>query len=154
MLPQTLLIFLLDVALVAAQNSQTLSLNGLASFTPQTLPNPPTFTLPSSDVLAVSVAVCSGNSQSGLPRFFVTNDTSTGTPSSNGGSNVFEIVLNEGMGNWTGFGGNGGLLAVENGGQVSFEIGVTSSGEPYFTTFSLLCFKGMTKIHPNHSDPN
>ena len=144
MLPQTLLIFLLDAALVAAQVGKTLSLNSLALFTPQSLPNPPIFTLPSSDVLAVSVAVCSGNSQSGLPRFFVTNDTSTGTPSSNGGTNVFEILLNEGMGNWTGFGGNGGLLAVENGGKVSFEIGVTSSGETLSRLYSKVFLEART----------
>ena len=144
MLPQTLLIFLLDAALVAAQVGKTLSLNGLALFTPQFLPNPPIFTLPSSDVLAVSVAVCSGNSQSGLPRFFVTNDTSTGTPSSNGGTNVFEILLNEGMGNWTGFGGNGGLLAMENGGKVSFEIGVTSSGETLSRLYSKVFLEART----------
>lgn len=144
MLPQTLLIFLLDAALVAAQVGKTLSLNSLALFTPQSLPNPPIFTLPSSDVLAVSVAVCSGNSQSGLPRFFVTNDTSTGTPSSNGGTNVFEILLNEGMGNWTGFGGNGGLLAMENGGKVSFEIGVTSSGETLSRLYSKVFLEART----------
>ena len=91
-----------------------------------------------------SVAVCSGNSQSGLPRFFVTNDTSTGTPSSNGGTNVFEILLNEGMGNWTGFGGNGGLLAVENGGKVSFEIGVTSSGETLSRLYSKIFLEART----------
>lgn len=128
MLPQTLLC-LLSAAIVAAQNRQQLSLNAVAPFTPQTLPNPPVFTLPSSDLLAVSVAVCSGDSQSGLPRFFVTNDTSAGTPGPGGGSNVFEIVLNKGLGNWTGIGANGGVLAIENAGQISFEVGLSSSGE-------------------------
>ena len=132
MLPPSLLcLCLLSAGLVIAQATQTLSLNAVASITPTILPNPPTFSLPTSDQLAVSIAVCSGNTTTSLPRFFVTNDTSSGTPSSSGGKNVFEIGLNAGMGGWTGVGSGGGLLAVENAGQTSFEIGV-SSGSTYF----------------------
>lgn len=131
MLPKALLC-LLYAALAAAQSNQQLSLNALASFTPQSLPNPPVLLLPSSDLLAVSVAVCSGDSQSSVPRFFVTNDTSIGAPGSNGGDNVFEIVLTNGLGNWTGLAGGGGVIAIESVGQTSFEIGLSNSGEFLF----------------------
>jgi calcium channel MID1 len=134
MLPQTLL-YLLHIALAAAQTNTQLPLSSVLSFTPQSIPNPPIFTLPPSDLLAVSVALCSGDSQSSLPRFFLTNDTSSGTPGSNGGKNVFEILLNQGMGNWTGPASGGGLLAVENAGQTSFEVAASNSGEP--STFSI-----------------
>ncbi|KIM79387.1 hypothetical protein PILCRDRAFT_823657 [Piloderma croceum F 1598] len=127
MLPHALLC-LLQAALITAQTRQQLSLNSLSSFSPQSLPNPPAFSLPSSDALAVSVAVCSGDLQSSLPRFFVTNDTSVGIPGSGGGTNVFEIFLDAGLGNWTGLASNGGVLAVENAGQTSFEVGVSNTG--------------------------
>jgi calcium channel MID1 len=128
MLPHALLC-LLQAALITAQTRQQLSLNSLSSFSSQSLPNPPAFSLPSSDALAVSVAVCSGDLQSSLPRFFVTNDTSVGIPRSGGGANVFEIFLDAGLGNWTGPASNGGVLAVENAGQSSFEVGVSNTGE-------------------------
>jgi calcium channel MID1 len=140
MLPHAL-VWLLDAALVSAQTRQQLSLNSLSSFTPQSLPNPPAFSLPSSDVLAVSVAVCSGDSQSSLLRFFVTNDTSVGIPGSGGGKNVFEIVLDAGLGNWTGLASNGGVLAVENVDQTSFEVGTSSSGELFVSLGPSLFFK-------------
>jgi calcium channel MID1 len=137
MLPRMLhaLLFLLQAALVAAQTRKQLSLNALSSFNSQSLPNPPAFTLPSSDVLAVSVAVCSGNSLSSLPRFFVTNDTSVGIPGSGGGTNVFEMVLSAGLGNWTGKASNGGVLAVEDEGQTAFEVGVSNSSELFLFLF-------------------
>jgi calcium channel MID1 len=128
MLPHALLC-LLQAVLIAAQTRQQLQLNALSSFTSQSIPNPPVFSLPSSDTLAVSVALCSGDSQSSLPRFFVTNDTSVGVPGSEGGTNVFEISLDAGLGNWTGLASKGGVLAVENAGQTSFEVGVSNSGE-------------------------
>lgn len=137
MLPHPLLC-LLQAALVTAQARQQLSLNALSPFNPQSVPNPPAFTLPPSDVLAVSVAVCSGDSQSSLPRFFVTNDTSVGIPGSGGGANIFEIMLDAGLGNWTGLASNGGMLAVENIGQTSFEVGVSNSGMSLYSyIFSL-----------------
>jgi calcium channel MID1 len=126
MLPHALLC-LLQAALIAAQTRQQLTLNSLSPFSSQSLPNPPAFSLPSSDALTVSVAICSGDLQ--LPRFFVTNDTSIGIPGSGGGINVFEIFLDAGLGNWTGLAGNGGVLAVENTGQTSFEVGVSNTGE-------------------------
>lgn len=50
---------------------------------------------------------------------------------------MFEIVLNAGMGNWTGVGNSGGMLAVENAGQTSFEIGVSNSSESFLALPSL-----------------
>lgn len=128
MLPPLLCLCLLSAGLIVAQTAQILTLNSVISITPSTLPNPPTFSLPTSDKLVVSIAVCSGDTTTSLPRFFVTNDTSSGTPSSSGGNNVFEITLNAGMGNWIGIGNGGGLLAVENAGQTSFEIGISNGG--------------------------
>ena len=143
------LLCLLQATLVAAQARQQLSLNALSAFNPKTLPNPPAFTLPSSNVLAVSVAVCSGNSQSSLPRFFLTNDTSVGTPGPGGGANVFEIVLTAGLGNWTGVASNGGVLAVQNASQFSFEVGVSNSSASFlflFRQFLRFCQVHITNI--------
>lgn len=42
---------------------------------------------------------------------------------------MFEIVLDAGLGSWTGVGTVGGLLAVENAGQTSFEIGVSTGSK-------------------------
>lgn len=142
MLPPPLLC-LLFASLVAAQTTAVLSLNALVSISPTNLPSPPTFSLPASAQLAISIAVCSGNTTTSLPRFWVTNDTSTGTPSSAGGDNVFEIVLDAGLGSWTGVGTVGGLLAVENAGQTFFEIGV-STGTPIHQHLDDLPFLGDT----------
>jgi len=128
MLPETLLC-LLNAAIVLAQSRQQLGLNAVSSFNPLTLPNPPSFTLPTSNELTVSIALCSSNSGGSTPRFFVTNSSTVDNPGSGGGTDVFEIAVNGGHGNWTGVFDSGGTLAVENVGQVSFEVGVSDNGE-------------------------
>lgn len=128
MLPETLL-SLLNVAVVVAQSRQALSLNSVSSFNPRTLPNPPSFSLPVSSILTVSVALCSNNSAGFIPRFFVTNSSTVNNPGSSGGPDVFEVPLNGGHGNWTGVFPDGGVLAVENVANISFEVGVSDKGE-------------------------
>ncbi|KAJ7086140.1 stretch-activated cation channel Mid1 [Mycena belliarum] len=126
MLPPTLLL-LLNAALSVAQTRQTLPIGYVVS--EKLAPNPPFFTIPTASQLAISVAMCSGTTDAALPRFFVTNSSSDASPGSSGGDNVFEIVLNQGHGNWTGTFPSGGVLGVEDAGQIPFEIGV-SSGIP------------------------
>lgn len=130
MLPETLL-FLLNGAIALAQTRQELQLNSIASFSTANLSNLPTFELlPAQHLLTISIALCSGSLQDPLPRFFVTNSTestdkelTTGT-----GPNVFEIVLGDGFGHWTGLFFDGGALGVEtNAAQVTFEVGVSSN---------------------------
>ncbi|KAJ7454728.1 stretch-activated cation channel Mid1 [Mycena latifolia] len=122
MLPATLLLFL-NAALSVAQTRQSLSTGSVVS---EQAPNPPFFTIPTASQLAISVALCSDTA---VPRFFVTNSSSDASPGSSGGDNVFEIVLNQGHGNWTGIFPEGGVLGVEDAGEMRFEIGV-SDGVP------------------------
>ncbi|KAJ7284573.1 stretch-activated Ca2+-permeable channel component-domain-containing protein [Mycena rebaudengoi] len=125
MLPATLLL-LLNAAIAVAQTRQLLAINSVVK---QQAPNPPFFTIPSGSQLAVSIAVCSGAADSVVPRFFVTNSSSDASPGSQGGTDIFEIVVNKGHGNWTGTFPNGGVLGVEDANRVPFEIGL-SNGIP------------------------
>lgn len=131
MLPETLLC-LLSATLALAQIRQELPLNAVSSFNSLNLPNPPAFTLPTAEKLTITVALCSGGT---TPQFFVTNSSSfvngVDDPGSDGGTDVFEIQVNEGHGNWTGVFNGGGVLALEGigaGGQFSFEVGVSNGG--------------------------
>ncbi|KAG6815403.1 hypothetical protein H0H87_002205 [Tephrocybe sp. NHM501043] len=122
MLPQTLLC-LLYATLVSAQARKTLSLNSNTAFSSSDTPNPPVFDLPTADNFTISVALCS--STNSIPRFFVTNSSSPGIPGSTGGTDVFEIQITNGLGNWTGTFANGGVLAIEDVGKASFELGIS-----------------------------
>ena len=130
MLPEALLC-LLSATLAFAQTRTTLSVNAVVPFTSSSLPK--TFALSPSPNLALSVAICSDSTP--IPRFFVSNisnSDSQDSPSSSGGTDVFEISVQNGQGNWTGIFPNGGLLAVEqNGAQgVSFQVGVSDNRKP------------------------
>lgn len=109
--------------LICAQ--QQISLNSTSSFSSNSKVSIPA----SSDVLTVSVALCS--SESTTPRFFLTNDTQIRIPSDAdiGKPNLFEIEITDGIGIWTGSMVNGGTVATTDGGKLTFEIGV-STGEP------------------------
>ncbi|KAJ7647463.1 stretch-activated cation channel Mid1 [Roridomyces roridus] len=120
-----LFLLLLHVARAAAQNRPLLTLDNVYS---QSAPSPPFFTLPSASQLAISVALCSGNLDTAVPRFFVTNSSSTASPGSGGGDDVFEIILSQGQGSWTGVFPSGGVVGVEGAGQMPFEIGVSQDG--------------------------
>jgi calcium channel MID1 len=121
MLPETLLC-LLNAAFILAQGPQKLSLNNISSFNPSNTPNPPLFSLPQSKNLSITVALCSGTSQT--PRFFVSNSSSIGA-SGSGGS---QITITSGHGQWIGPVSNGGVLSVANAGQSSFELAVSEDG--------------------------
>ncbi|KAJ7163995.1 stretch-activated cation channel Mid1 [Mycena crocata] len=138
-LPATLLL-LLNAAISEAQTRKSLSIDWVI---PEQAPNPPYFTIPTATQLAVSVALCSGTTDTPIPRFFVTNSSSDASPGSGGGDNVFEIVLNQGHGNWTGTFPSGGVLGVENAGQLPFEIGL-SDGIPIHEVVSTLPLLGDT----------
>ncbi|KAK0200410.1 stretch-activated cation channel Mid1 [Desarmillaria ectypa] len=119
MFPETLWC-LLNVAIVVAQTKQQLSLNTVSSFNESS-----TFTLPESSSLTVSVALCSLASSA---RFFVTNTSADAdNPGPNGGTDVYEILLNEGYGNFAGVFTNGGVLLAENTSEAIFEVGVSES---------------------------
>ncbi|KAK0436385.1 stretch-activated cation channel Mid1 [Armillaria borealis] len=120
MFPETLWC-LLNVAIVAAQTRQQLSLNNMSTFDESL-----TLTLPESSNLTVSVALCSSASSA---RFFVTNTSSDAdNPGPGGGTDVYEILLNEGYGSFAGIFTNGGVLSAENTRDVTFEVGVSESG--------------------------
>ncbi|KAF4588092.1 stretch-activated cation channel mid1 [Pleurotus pulmonarius] len=122
MLPEALLL-LLHSSIVYAQARQPLSLNNVARIS--TL-NQPFFVIPSVATQAtVSVALCVAGSS---PRFFISNSSTSDSPGSAGGPDVFEIPLDEGQGSWTGGFPNGGVLGVENAGQTSFEVGLSDNG--------------------------
>ncbi|KAJ7236291.1 stretch-activated cation channel Mid1 [Mycena haematopus] len=123
MLPAALLL-LLNAALAAAQTRTSLAVNFVQT---ALAPNPPFYTLPTATQLAVSIALCSGTADTPVPRFFVTNTSSTASPGPDGGSDVFEIVLDQGHGSWTGPFPSGGVLGVSDAAQMPFEIGVSSS---------------------------
>ncbi|KAK0187108.1 stretch-activated Ca2+-permeable channel component-domain-containing protein [Armillaria mellea] len=120
MFPETLWC-LLNIAIVAAQTRQQLSLNNVSSFDESS-----SFTLPDSSNLTVSLALCSSASSA---RFFVTNTSSNAdNPGPDGGIDVYEISLNEGYGSFAGVFTNGGVLSAEDTDDVTFEIGVSESG--------------------------
>ncbi|KAF7317056.1 putative acetate kinase [Mycena chlorophos] len=124
------LVLLLKAALAAAQRT-TLNVGYVLSVS--TLNAADTFyTIPTAATqLALSIALCSGSINSTSPRFFVSNASSTASPGSGGGEDVFEIVLDQGVGNWTGTFPEGGVLGVEDDAnvQMPFEIGL-SDGVP------------------------
>ncbi|KAF9236792.1 stretch-activated cation channel Mid1 [Melanogaster broomeanus] len=120
------LLCLLHVSLALAQAQQALPLNSVTSFSSSTSPS--LFGLPSSSQLTVSVAICS--SQALSARFFLTNSTSGINPGPGGGSDVFEIPLNTGYGQWSGSAPVGGLMSVQDL-QGSFEVSVSDDGTTY-----------------------
>lgn len=130
LLPAALLL-LLNAAISAAQTRKSLA---IGSVTPDLAPNPPFYTLPTANLLAISIALCSGTTDTAVPRFFVTNSSSDASPGPDGGPDVFEIVLNQGHGNWTGTFPSGGVLGVQLVAQVPFEIGV-SDDQPIHEVF-------------------
>src|ERR1700733_13686338 len=118
MLPETLLCLLNALLVFAQTQQQQLALNVVSSFTSSNIPNPPLFTLPQSNSLSVTVALCTATSP---PRFFVSNSSSTPQES--------EITITDGHGTWTGpVGGNAVLYVEAAPGQSSFELAVSEDG--------------------------
>ncbi|KAH0835688.1 stretch-activated Ca2+-permeable channel component-domain-containing protein [Lanmaoa asiatica] len=110
-------------ALVHAQN--ILPLNSIFSFSAPV----PLLALPASPQLTVSVAICA--SQASSARFFLSNSTSGIVPGADGGTDVFEIQLNDGSGQWSGSAPAGGLLSVQDLNQGSFQISLSDNGATY-----------------------
>ncbi|KAF9220568.1 hypothetical protein BS17DRAFT_786749 [Gyrodon lividus] len=127
-LPQTLLC-LLHASIAFAQTQQALSLNSVTSFSSYTIPGSALFGLPPSSQLTVSIASCS--SQASPARFFMTNSTSGIVPGPGGSTDVFEISLNNGYGQWSGSAPGGGLLSVQDLQQGSFQVSVSNNGTTY-----------------------
>jgi len=125
-LPLALLSLILYVA--DTRQQQQLSLDAVSTFSSAS-----TLILPShaSDIV-ISVALC-GNSEGATPRVIFTN-SSTGTPTDAdvGTQDVFEILIEEGVGNWTGPIGQGGRLAITNTGQARYEVGVSTNADQAF----------------------
>ncbi|KAJ6577432.1 stretch-activated cation channel Mid1 [Mycena capillaripes] len=137
MLPAALLL-LLNAALAAAQTRKSLSIGTVISEAA------PFYTIPSGPQLAISIALCAGTTDTPVPRFFVTNSSSDASPGPGGGDNVFEIVLDQGHGNWTGAFPSGGVLGVvPDAAQIPFEVGV-SDGVPIHQVMSAGALLGDT----------
>ena len=132
MLPLAL-IAILQAQLAYSQSSASLSLslNSLYSSAPTAHTTRPTlFTLPTTDNASISVALCSAPGSNG-PRFFLSNTSIVTQPDANNvdEDGVYEIVLgSEGYGWWQGALSEGGFLAVDNAGQMPFQIGVSGDG--------------------------
>ena len=126
MLSQTLLCFLSTVIAAAQTVREPLPLNEVISIAQST--TPPVFTIPNGPSLTITVASCSDTTGGSDQRFFLTNSNSD--PSSNpvpGGDGVVEVILNQGLGLFTGPFPNGVVLSVS--GQGSFEVGASDSGK-------------------------
>ncbi|KAJ3500903.1 hypothetical protein NLJ89_g9583 [Agrocybe chaxingu] len=138
MLPESLLC-LISATLAFAQARQQLTLDSVASFNTLRL-NPPSFSIPQEERLAVSIALCSvTNSQ---PRFFVSNISNSDAqsdPGPAGGTSVFEIKLVDGLGSWAGGFPNGGLLSVQSSDAdgFSFDVGLSTNTEPLHQNITL-----------------
>ncbi|KAK7032823.1 putative acetate kinase [Favolaschia claudopus] len=140
-LPSALLL-LLNAALTAAQTRKTLPVNFVVSETP---PIAPFYTLPTADQLAVSIALCTGSVDGPIPRFFLTNSSTTASPGPDGGDDVFEITLDRGHGSYTGPFQSGGVLAVTDvPPQMTFEIGVSDGSTIHESTSSSAIFGDTT----------
>jgi len=122
--------YLLLSAILAtnAQQQQSLSLDTLYAFAG---PNIPTFVLPQEQQLVVSVALCSNEPTS--PIFLVTNNSHNAAVVNS--SDVFQLPLQRGFGQWAGTAPQGGFLAVQNIGQTSFQV-VVSNGCMYLDEYS------------------
>ncbi|KAG1856060.1 stretch-activated cation channel Mid1 [Suillus subalutaceus] len=109
-------------AILAINAQESLTLNTLYSFSGASLSSDPTFSLPQAQQLT----------------FLVNNNTaSTST------TDVFEIPLQSGFGNWTGTAQQGGSLVVQNVGQTSFQV-AASTGALVHELIPALPFLGDT----------
>ncbi|KAG6373620.1 stretch-activated Ca2+-permeable channel component-domain-containing protein [Boletus reticuloceps] len=115
---------LLPLLVLAVDAQQPLPLNSVNTFTTSTS----LFGLPASSQLTVSVAICVSEASSA--RFFLSNSPSV-VPAPGGGTDVFEIQLTDGSGQWSGSAPSGGLLSVQDLQQGSFQIFVSDNGTTY-----------------------
>lgn len=123
MLPSSLLCLISLILSTNAQSRTQLSLNTVFLSNSQS-----SFSIPGQDELTITIALCSSSS----PRFFLSNSTNNALeddPGPDGGEDVYEILLQNGFGNWTGAFPSGGVLQVEGlPPGASFEVGVSNDG--------------------------
>ena len=134
MLPESLLC-LLSAAVAYSQTIQKLTVNNIASFNTLNLPSTPSFfSLPQSEQLSITIALCSKSSS--IPNFLVSNSSDSATLD-NSGDTFSEIELSSGLGSWFGRFANGGVLALEsnNTDGVAFDIGISDSGMHLFPLY-------------------
>lgn len=117
------------LTLVDAQNTR-LSLDTVQSLNTTALPNPPVFTIPSSNgPLYVSVALCANSSNP--PRLFVTNDTGITQPNLGDVDNVntYELTIGPlGYGSVMAMFPNNGFISVMKGStETNFELLVSAT---------------------------
>lgn len=136
MLPESLLC-LLSAAVAYSQTTQSLTVNNIASFNTLSLPSKQSFSLPQSEQLSITIALCSQSSS--IPQFFVSNNSDSATLDDDPEDTFFEIQLSSGLGGLCGRFANGGVLAVQssNSDGVAFDIGISDSG---MRPFASRCF--------------
>jgi calcium channel MID1 len=127
MLPESLLC-LLSAALAYSQTIQNLTVNNVTSFNTLSLPSNPSFSLPQSEQLSITIALCSKSSS--IPQFFVSNSSDSATLDDPEEDPFSEIQFASGLGNWFGMFANGGVLAIksDSSDDVAFDIGISDSG--------------------------
>jgi calcium channel MID1 len=123
MLPESLLC-LLSAAVAYSQTIQNLTVNNVTSFNTLNLQSTSSFSLPQSEQLSITIALCSKSSS--IPRFFVSNNSDSVTLDDPGD----EIEFSSGLGSWFGRFANGGVLAIKSieTDDVAFDIGISDSG--------------------------
>ena len=126
MLPESLLC-LLSAAVAYSQTTQILTVNNVTSFNTLSLPSKPSFSLPQSERLSITIALCSKSSS--IPQFFVSN-SSDSAKLDDSEDTFTEIQFSFGLGSWFGRFANGGVLAIESNDAdgVAFDIGISDSG--------------------------
>lgn len=122
MLPESLLC-LLSPTIAYSQTIQKLTVNNVTSFNTLTLPSTSFFSLPQSENLSITIALCSTSSS--IPLFFVSNSSDNATSD----DLLDEIGLLSGLGSWSGRFANGGVLAIKSNitDGVAFDIGISDS---------------------------
>src|SRR5262249_9466108 len=108
MLPPPLVCLLSLILSTNAQSRSPLSLNSVARFYSQSSLS----SIPAQNELTITIALCSSSS----PRVFISNATNNAEeddPGPDGGQDVYEILLQQGLGSFTGPFSSGGILAVD-----------------------------------------
>ena len=121
------------ISIVSVRCQNQIEINQVLSFTSSNLSALPlVYSLPESlEPLSISVAFCTANSSSQL-QFYVTNNTSGGTPGPASGTDVFQVTVEEnGIGTAVLQSASvGGILAIDGSpGNFSFEMLVSNNGE-------------------------
>lgn len=126
MLPESLLC-LLSATLAYSQITQNLTANNVTSFNTTSLPSKSSFSLPQSENLSITIALCSKSSS--IPQFFVSNNSDSATLD-DPKDTFSEIPFStSGLGSWSGRFADGGVLAIESSNSdVTFDIGISDSG--------------------------